>query len=708
MKRLLTPLFCLLAAVLLQAQTKPELHILAVGVGQYANPNIRDLTYSAKDARDVAEQLKKQSSLYTLGRVEVLTDAQATRKGIRDALDRFSGISPNSLFILFFSGHGSHLAGEGYLVPHDFDPADETATSILKSELLTKLGRIGGNYMVLLDACHSGSFAKSLGKNVGVEHDNEVKLVTQELLETLSLEGKAQLVMGSSATSELSFECVSCQNGFFTQAVLDAFANMSVTDPNSKRTYQPDTDHDGFLSIDEFSNYLSENVRINTYLARQQDSRYKVQMTYASVKKVRNLRVFALGGTVPRPQPEAADRDHDGVPDSRDECPGEYGATASGCPDADNDGIPDHRDNCKYEAGLAAYNGCPAPSDRDRDGVADAADKCPDQYGDKRFQGCPDSDGDGIPDQEDDCPDIKGLASKNGCPDAANHMVRIEGGWFEMGDTFGDGESDEKPVHRVRVSTFLMDKNELSVGEFRKFIEATGYRTDAEKEGSSYVITSSGGWESKTGVNWRHDARGNVRPGSENNHPVIHVSWNDAVAYCNWRSKQEGLRPVYTISGSSVSADWSANGYRLPTEAEWEYAARSGGKEYKYAWGNGSPKGNIGDETARKTYSDWSVVWSGYSDGYVHTAPVGSFPQGDLGLNDMTGNVWEWCWDWYGSSYYGSSPSEDPKGPSSGSRRVLRGGSWSYGPALVRAARRGRGTPSYRDYYIGFRLSRTP
>ena len=152
--------------------------------------------------------------------------------------------------------------------------------------------------------------------------------------------------------------------------------------------------------------------------------------------------------------------------------------------------------------------------------------------------------------------------------------------------------------------------------------------------------------------------------------------------------------------------DWSANGYRLPTEAEWEYAARSGGKKYKYAWGNGNPNGNIADQTAKSRFSGWTI-WENYTDGYTFTAPVGRFPQGDLGLSDMTGNVWEWCWDWYGSDYYTNSPANNPKGPTSGADRVLRGGSWCNGPARLRASRRDSNAPDGRVNDIGFRLART-
>ncbi len=288
-------------------------------------------------------------------------------------------------------------------------------------------------------------------------------------------------------------------------------------------------------------------------------------------------------------------------------------------------------------------------------------------------------------------------------------LVLIKGGSFEMGDQFGDGEDNEKPVHSVSVNDFYMGQYEVTVEEFSRFVNATKYQTDAEKGDGSYAYDSEGKWGKQAGVNWRHNETGKLRPSSEYNHPVVHVSWNDAVQYCNWLSRQNGYQPVYTINGSSVSANWQANGYRLPTEAEWEYAARSGGKKYKYAWGNSTtPQANIGDESLKKKYPSWSwSIWENYNDGYVYTAPADKFLQGDLGLHSITGNVWEWCWDWYGSDYYGESNNiSNPKGPASGSYRVLRGGSWRYIPANVRCANRDGYNPDYRGSDVGFRLSR--
>lgn len=284
---------------------------------------------------------------------------------------------------------------------------------------------------------------------------------------------------------------------------------------------------------------------------------------------------------------------------------------------------------------------------------------------------------------------------------APDNFIRITGGTFQMGDLFDEGESDEKPVREVTLSDFYLSKFELTLGEFRQFIAATNYETDADKDGGSYIWNGST-WEKTAGVNWKCDTAGKVRPDADSNHPVIHVSWNDAVAYCNWLSEQRGLQKVYSISSTNVTANWNANGYRLPTEAEWEYAARQGGKKVRF--GNGKDIADpqainfAGSESYKKPYSIAGEYRS-------KTVPVGSLNSPNaLSLHDMSGNVWEWCWDLYGT--YPAGAETNPKGPDSGSGRVGRCGSWFSSPASVRCAFRVSDTPDDRYCDLGFRLAR--
>ncbi len=255
-----------------------------------------------------------------------------------------------------------------------------------------------------------------------------------------------------------------------------------------------------------------------------------------------------------------------------------------------------------------------------------------------------------------------------------DHMVFVQGGTFQMGSK--DGYDNEKP-HSVTLSDYYIARHEVTFEEYDRFCQATGKKKPDDE-----------GW-----------GRGK--------RPAISVSWYDAIEYCNWRSSQDGLTPVYSINKLTkdpnnksridklkwtVTINWQANGYRLPTEAEWEYAARSRGKDHKWA--------GTSSESQLTSFANGT----GETDGYEYTSPVGTFKANDLGLFDMSGNVREWCWDWYGS--YSRNSNSNPKGPNKGSYRVLRGGSWLNGPAYLRCANRLYSYPDNRFNDFGFRLSR--
>lgn len=374
------------------------------------------------------------------------------------------------------------------------------------------------------------------------------------------------------------------------------------------------------------------------------------------------------------------DADEDGVPDRDDACRYRKGPAASkGCPDTDGDGIPDHEDLCPDKPGLPADKGCPLP-DRDNDGVTDRADKCPDTPGLPRYQGCPDTDGDGVPDPDDKCPNEKGEALYEGCktpvPAARpadtrpDNMVLVTGGDFAMGCRDGrdkDCYHWEKPAHSVRVNSFYIGKYEVTNAEFVKFLNAKGNQT----EGGVEWINLSGYYGNEKCRISRSDSAFAVEKGYEN-YPVIYVSWYGANAYCAWMSEQSGKK------------------YRLPAEAEWEYAARGGEKSKAYLYSGSNTLTDVGwfDDNARGT-----------------THPVGGLDANELGLYDMSGNVWEWCADdWHYD--YGAAPADGSAwiGNPRGSNRVIRGGSWYRGAQYCRAASRHDGAPDYRYYFVGFRL----
>jgi formylglycine-generating enzyme len=268
-------------------------------------------------------------------------------------------------------------------------------------------------------------------------------------------------------------------------------------------------------------------------------------------------------------------------------------------------------------------------------------------------------------------------------------FTSIQPGDFLMGSADDDKEAydDEKPQHRVRITRpFYLGIHEVTRGQFRRFVDDVGYQTEAEKDGKGGY-----GWneEKKT---FEQDPRytwQNAGFEQTNDHPAVNVSWNDAVAFAAWLSRKEGRT------------------YRLPTEAEWEYACRAG-TTTKFSCGDDpeglAAVGNIADGTARAKYPSWTGIAA--RDGYVYTAPVGRYNPNAWGLFDMHGNVWEWCSDGYAADYYKQSPVDDPQGPLGAARRVIRGGSWCDYPRDCRSAYRRRNAPDDRNSNLGFRVAR--
>lgn len=242
-----------------------------------------------------------------------------------------------------------------------------------------------------------------------------------------------------------------------------------------------------------------------------------------------------------------------------------------------------------------------------------------------------------------------------------SQMVYVQGGTFQMGDTFGDGYNYEKPVHQVNIRSFFIGKYAVTFAEYDAFCDATGREKPSDQ-----------GW-----------GRGD--------RPVINVTWYDAVEYCNWRSKKDGLKPAYKSKGMDVSCDFGASGYRLPTEAEWEYAAKGGNRsmEYKYSGSNEID----------------AVAWYIANSGDM-THPVGQKQPNELGIYDMSGNVYNWCWDWYDVKYYQYSDTNNPTGPQSGGFRVARGSCYGGKVKNERSVVRFCVPPFVPGPILGFRLVR--
>jgi formylglycine-generating enzyme required for sulfatase activity len=278
-------------------------------------------------------------------------------------------------------------------------------------------------------------------------------------------------------------------------------------------------------------------------------------------------------------------------------------------------------------------------------------------------------------------------------PPPPSGFVLVPEGAFDMGDTFREGDSDERPVHSVTVAAFLMQEKET-----------------AAREWSDVLV-----WALANGYEFDNYGRAKGM-----NHPVVEISWFDVVKWCNARSEKEGRTPCYyadeahsvvyrtgRVNMTNAMVKWDAYGYRLPTEAEWEKAARGGASRRRFPWGNTITHAQSNYLSSESFAYDTSPT-RGYHPAYATapiplTAPVGSFPSTGYGVFDMAGNVWEWCWDSYGTNYYASSPATDPRGPAPDVFRVARGGSWESGASGNRVAVRGRGESASKLFILGFR-----
>jgi sulfatase modifying factor 1 len=287
---------------------------------------------------------------------------------------------------------------------------------------------------------------------------------------------------------------------------------------------------------------------------------------------------------------------------------------------------------------------------------------------------------------------------------AASHlesMVLLPGGEFKMGtdDQEGFPNDGEGPVRPVTLRPFYIDPYAVTNAQFAEFVRATGYKTEAETFGWSFVfhlfvsaetaakveqvVQQTPWWWNVTGADWAHPEGPDSSIEDRLDHPAIHISWNDAMAYCQWSGK------------------------RLPTEAEWEYAARGGLEQKRYPWGDLLKPGS----------EHLCNIWQGKfpdknncSDGYAGTAPVNAYQPNGFGLYNVSGNVWEWCNDWFSPTWHKSAPDSrvNPKGPQQGSRRVMRGGSYLCHKSYCnryRVAARSSNTPDSSSGNMGFRCA---
>lgn len=263
-------------------------------------------------------------------------------------------------------------------------------------------------------------------------------------------------------------------------------------------------------------------------------------------------------------------------------------------------------------------------------------------------------------------------------------MAFLPGGAFQMGDSFEEGAMDERPAHTVHVDGFFLDQTEVSWALWQDVRDwANTHAYDLGQAGS----------------------------GRAPDHPAQSMSWYDIIKWCNARSEMEGLTPVYrtsdnvvirtgSVNPDSIMVQWSDSGYRLPTEAEWEKAARGGLTGRRYPWG----------DAIRVTDANYLSSGDDHETGALpHSTPVNFFAPNGFGLHDMAGNMWEWCWDRFDPAWYqlAGATQNNPKGPDTGANRVIRGGSWGNNPSDLRCSERNALDPTTgNSHYIGFRCVR--
>lgn len=570
-----------------------------------------------------------------------------TRAGLERAVEGFAArVQPGDVAVFYYAGHAIQLGEEGnYLVPVDFraqDEIDARDAGYRAQKVLDKLKQRGARLRVLiLDSCRNNPFSERRAVGSG------------GLAEMRAAEG--DYIAFSAAPGKAASDNPAAGNGLFTAQLL-----RSLKEPG--------------LGLDALFRRVRQGVH---------ESSRGAQLPYTSDGTLGEFFFRPGAGAVavppsagpPPPQPPAGGldlQDLEKQSQSRQQWAGYRSRMAEDFGQAEQFERSSQGVDLKaaaWERFLQAYatdDPTSGEDDRLRSDARARVEKWKQQAA--------------APAQ---APSVPGPGGGRVNPKDGLEYASIPAGTFQMGCVPQDSAcaAAEKPRHPVALTRgFWMGKTEVTVGAFSRFASQAGYRTAAEKEGWAYAWDGAK-WDKKSGASWQG-------PGfaQSDTHPVVDVSWDDAKAFCEW------------------------SGGRLPTEAEWEYAARAG-SETIYVWGNdtmpvkdGRKQANVADETAKRKYAGFGI-FSGYDDGYAETAPVASFAPSGLGLYDLTGNVWEWCSDFYQDSYAGAAGT-DPKGASSGQYRVLRGGSWHVIPWFGRVSCRLRYVPGYRNGSFGIRCVR--
>ena len=627
-------------------------YALIIGNNDYRN--VRKLTTAIADANAVAKALKEGFGF------ETTLLLNATRSEIITAINTFKNrLKTDDHFLIYYAGHGEFdkSAGKAYWLPVDAE-SDNPVNWIISDDITAYLKRIVARHVLIVaDSCYSGDFTRDVSIDLAGKSDKEA--VIERMLK------KPSRTLMASGGNEPVLDTGGGRHSVFADSFLKALAEVeerrvTATDlfrqgvqnrviGRAKQTpiYKGIRD-----SGDEDGDFVFRLAKVPD---KEPDRRTPTKLPELQLNKPQQSG-FSLAEYEKQAQTLEANK-------------ADWSAALQKMKGAYNDLLAFQRRDVTPDLKTAAWSNFlnsfkeKNPYTNEDDELRQKARQELERWRTEQIK---------AEEQQ------KIAQGQRPDPITGMEFAFVKGGCFDMGDTFSEGEADEKPVHNVCVSDFYLGKYEVTVGQFRAFVQDANYRTEAEK-GDGCRAWSGSEWKTDKSKSWRS-------PGftQDDSQPVVCVSWNDAKAFGEWLTRKSGKT------------------YRLPREAEWEYAAREGGRKVRFGTGTDRLNADIANFDARAEYKD------PYSDAGKYrgkTLPVGSFRPNILGLYDMAGNVWEWVWDWYGD--YPAGNVTDPQGPATGSGRVSRGGSWGDDARHCRSASRYFSDPGGRSYYLGFRLLRT-
>lgn len=657
---------------------------VVIGVNEYLDPEIPKLSYCVADARLVARTLAEKCG-YSLQDILLLADDQekahlrpVRMNVLKQVPEWLKRAKKGDTVLVFFAGHGFlDSEGQSYLAPQDCERASLGLYALRTNELRNWLHQCAATQKILvLDCCHSGSIRGGADSSPSSE----------ELSEGFK-KAEGLVVLASCKKNERSADWKEKGHGLFTHFLVEGLKG------------EADFDHNGLIDNLELYRYVHEKVSMTAQ--RELNVRQNpVQIIGEDTTGLFALaRISGISGMDRVTAAFAVRREN------------EDGPVAQGIDvELRYRGRPGD-EHVVLGRGTSAADGK----------VAIALELTATQRTQGLYEVALSHDG-----QVNTWP-LPGFPRNTSWSLYVPHsgrmtngigmkLVLIPSGEFLMGNSESPQElfaayqqydakltldrfTDGYPQHRVRISKpFYLGACVVTVGQFRKFVEDAHYKTDAEKDG-----VGGRGWTGENGPDgllaWVQNPQYTWRnTGFEqtDEHPVVNVTWNDAQAFLKWLGAKEGKE------------------YRLPTEAEWEYACRAGTTTRYY--NSDDPEklaevGNVADASMKAKFPQWDCIKG--NDGYVFTAPVGQFKPNKFGLYDMHGNVFEWCQDVYDAGYYHTRPAVDvdptgPPSPSSTASRAVRGGCWFKRPYFMRSAARASNTPDDRNFQIGFRAATTP